>query len=232
MKYIKQFTIIMTICLLGELLARTLPFTIPASVYGLFIMLLALITGIIKPKHVKETSDFLMDIMPIMFVPASVGLMVSWELLREILVPVLIVSVLGTLVVMIASGKTVDVLMTLTGKGTVLTDGITVDGVAIEGDMTDGECAENARIVELGGGDVADKPPNNVELGGGDVADKTPNDVEPGGGNVADKTPETKEIDGKMMDKTQLYGSQVENSDNPVGGSGNQVENSEQEGKK
>lgn len=231
MKYIKQFTIIMTICLLGELLARTLPFTIPASVYGLFIMLLALITGIIKPKHVKETSDFLMDVMPIMFVPASVGLMVSWELLREILVPVLIVSVLGTLVVMIVSGKTVDVLMTLTGKGTVLTDEITVDGVAIEGDMTDGKYAENARF---------------VELGGGDVADKTPNDVEPGGGDVADKTPETKGTDGKMMDKTQLYGSQVENGTTPVGGSGsqvengitpvgssgNQVENSEQEGKK
>lgn len=216
MKYIKQFTIIMTICLLGELLARALPFTIPASVYGLFIMLLALITGIIKPKHVKETSDFLMDIMPIMFVPASVGLMVSWELLREILVPVLIVSVLGTLVVMIVSGKTVDVLMTLTGKGTVLTDGITVDGVAIEGDMTDGKYAENARFVE------------------------------PGGGDVADKTPETKEIDGKMMDKTQLYGSQVESGTAPLGGSGSQVEsgttpvgssgsqveNSEQEGKK
>lgn len=131
MKYIKQFAIIILISLIGETLAQVLPFTIPASVYGLFVMLLALCLKIIKPMHVKETSDFLMDVMPIMFVPASVGLMVSWGMLKEILVPVLIVSVLGTLVVMIASGKTVDVLMKLFGRDTVMTDGITVDGIDI-----------------------------------------------------------------------------------------------------
>ncbi len=128
MKYIKQFTIIMTISLLGEVLAQVLPFTIPASVYGLFLMLIALMTKVIRVEHVKETSDFLMDVMPIMFVPASVGLMVSWGILQEILIPVLIVSILGTLIVMIVSGKTVDFLMRITGHATVMTDGITVDG--------------------------------------------------------------------------------------------------------
>lgn len=137
MKYIKQFTIIMTISLLGELLAEILPWTIPASVYGLFLMLMALMTKIIKVEHVKETSDFLMDVMPIMFVPASVGLMVSWGLLKEIMIPVLIVSVLGTLVVMIVSGKTVDFFMKLTGKQTTMTDGITVDGAYIEAENMD-----------------------------------------------------------------------------------------------
>lgn len=132
MKYIKQITIIMTISLLGELLAEMLPFTIPASVYGLFIMLAALMTKIIKVEHVKESSDFLMDIMPIMFVPASVGLMASWGLLKEILVPVLIVSILGTIIVMIISGKTVDGIMRLTNQTTVMTDGISVDGEIIE----------------------------------------------------------------------------------------------------
>lgn len=115
MKYIKQFAIIIAISLIGEILANLLPFTIPASVYGLFIMLLALVAKIIKPSQIKETSEFLLDVMPIMFVPASVGLMVSWGLLKEILVPVLIVSVLGTLIVMIVSGKTVDVVMKLRG---------------------------------------------------------------------------------------------------------------------
>lgn len=115
MKYIKQFAIIIAISLIGEILANVLPFTIPASVYGLFIMLLALVAKIIKPSQIKETSEFLLDVMPIMFVPASVGLMVSWGLLKEILVPVLIVSVLGTLIVMIVSGKTVDVVMKLRG---------------------------------------------------------------------------------------------------------------------
>lgn len=145
MKYIKQFTIIITISLMGEVLANILPFTIPASVYGLFIMLLALMTKIIKPSHVKETSDFLMDVMPIMFVPASVGLMVSWGLLKEILAPVLIVSVVGTLIVLIVSGKTVDLLMKLAGGDTVMTDGITVDGVNIEGEPVEKKSREDSR---------------------------------------------------------------------------------------
>ena len=151
MKYIKQFAIIILISLIGEILAEVLPFTIPASVYGLFVMLLALCLKIIKPAHVKETSDFLMDVMPIMFVPASVGLMVSWGMLKEILVPVLIVSVLGTLVVMIVSGKSVDLLMKLSGGDTVMTDGLTVDGVHID----DGELYENTNPVEHCGCDVA-----------------------------------------------------------------------------
>jgi len=134
MKYIKQFAIIIAISFLGEVLARVLPFTIPASVYGLFLMLLALVTKVIKVEQVKESSDLLLDIMPIMFVPASVGLMVSWRLLREILVPVLIVSVMGTLVVMIVSGKTVDGVMRLTGRDSVVSDGITVNGKSIETD--------------------------------------------------------------------------------------------------
>ena len=132
MKYIKQFTIIMTISLLGEVLAKVLPFTIPASVYGLFLMLIALMTKVIRVEQVKETSDFLMDVMPIMFVPASVGLMVSWGILQEILVPVLIVSILGTLIVMIVSGKTVDGIMKLTGDKTVMTNGIVVGGENID----------------------------------------------------------------------------------------------------
>lgn len=126
MKYIKQFAIIITICLLGELLAEMLPFSIPASVYGLFLMLIALMTKVIKPAQVKDVSNFLMDVMPIMFVPSSVGIMVSWGLLKEILVPALIVSMLGTLLVMIAAGKTVDLLVKLTGKTAMVADGSTV----------------------------------------------------------------------------------------------------------
>lgn len=134
MKYIKQLTIIITISLLGEVLSQVLPFSVPASVYGLFLMLAALMTKVIKVEHVKETSDFLMDIMPIMFVPASVGLMVSWGLLKEILIPALIVSILGTLIVMVVSGKTVDGIMKLVSKDTVMTDGITVDGKDVTSD--------------------------------------------------------------------------------------------------
>ena len=58
----------------GELLKELLPFPVPASIYGLVLMLLALVTGIVKVEQVNDVSTFLLDVMPVMFIPASVGL--------------------------------------------------------------------------------------------------------------------------------------------------------------
>ncbi|MDQ9840279.1 CidA/LrgA family protein, partial [Acinetobacter baumannii] len=73
MKYVKQFLIILLISAMGEGLYAILPLPIPASVYGVILMLAALISGILKLEQVKETADFLIEIMPVMFIPAGVG---------------------------------------------------------------------------------------------------------------------------------------------------------------
>lgn len=67
MKFIKQFSIILLITFLGELLHILIPLPIPASVYGLVLMLIALRSGLVKVEHVKETAVFLIEIMPVMF---------------------------------------------------------------------------------------------------------------------------------------------------------------------
>lgn len=77
MKYLRQFCIILLISFLGELLHILIPLPIPASVYGLVLMLTALCTGILKLTQVRETADFLIEIMPVMFIPAAVGLLES-----------------------------------------------------------------------------------------------------------------------------------------------------------
>lgn len=105
MRYIKQFSIILVISLMGELLHEFLPFSMPASIYGLVLMLVALISGLIKVEHVKETSAFLLDVMPIMFVPPAVGLVDSWGILQEILIPFVLVGTVSTIIVMVVSGK-------------------------------------------------------------------------------------------------------------------------------
>ncbi len=104
MKYIKQLIIILLISALGEALHIFLPFAVPASVYGLVIILAALISGIIKLHQVEETADFLVEIMPVMFIPAGVGLMNTWGLLSDILVPVVVITLVSTIVVLIVSG--------------------------------------------------------------------------------------------------------------------------------
>ena len=58
MKFIKQFSIILLITFLGELLHILIPLPIPASVYGLVLMLIALRSGLVKVEHVKETRCF------------------------------------------------------------------------------------------------------------------------------------------------------------------------------
>lgn len=89
----------------GELLKEFLPFSVPASIYGLVLMLLALMTGIIKVEQVNDVSTFLLDVMPVMFIPASVGLMESWHVMQSILIPASILCIVGTVVVMVVSGR-------------------------------------------------------------------------------------------------------------------------------
>lgn len=105
MKYLKQFTIILGVCLLGELLKFLLPMPIPASVYGLVLMLVFLMCGVIKLEQVESTADFLISIMSPMFIPAAVGLMDQLEALRAILLPFMVINFVGLLVTFAVTGR-------------------------------------------------------------------------------------------------------------------------------
>ncbi|MGI5900988.1 MAG: CidA/LrgA family protein [Desulfitobacteriia bacterium] len=105
MKYIKQFCIILFICLIGELLSYFIPLPIPASIYGFLIMLLALKSKFLKLDLVRETGEFLIGIMAVMFIPPAVGLLESWSILKEILLPVIVITVVITVFVMVVSGQ-------------------------------------------------------------------------------------------------------------------------------
>ena len=108
MKYVKQFMIIMLFSFLGELLHGLLPFPVPASIYGLIILFVALCIGMIKEEQIKETADFLVEIMPVLFIPAGVGLMTRWEALKKLLLPLILVITLGTFFTMVVTGKVTD----------------------------------------------------------------------------------------------------------------------------
>lgn len=105
MKFIKQFGIILAISFVGEVCNHVIPFPIPASIYGLVILFVGLLTGVIKLSNVRETGKFLIDIMPIMFIPAAVGLLESWGILQPIWVPVVCITLLTTIIVMAVTGR-------------------------------------------------------------------------------------------------------------------------------
>lgn len=105
MKFLRQFMIILLLSFLGEVLKMFIPLPIPASVYGLVLMLLCLVTGILKTSQVKEAAFFLIEIMPVMFIPAAAGLIDSWKVLQPLLLPILVITVVITIFVMAVTGK-------------------------------------------------------------------------------------------------------------------------------
>lgn len=105
MKYIRQICIILLFSVLGELLHYWIPLPIPASIYGLVLLLAALMLHIIRLEWVKETGDFLTQILTILFIPAAVGLMTSFETVKAMLVPILLSVIVLTTLVLLISGR-------------------------------------------------------------------------------------------------------------------------------
>ena len=67
MKYVKQFGIIIMISFVGEVLNYLIPIPVPASIYGMVIMLVLLTSGKLKLESVRDTAIFLIEVMPLMF---------------------------------------------------------------------------------------------------------------------------------------------------------------------
>ena len=111
MKYLRQFGIILAVTCAGEIMKYFIPLPIPGSIYGLILMFVLLLTKVIKVDHVKETGEFLIEIMPLMFIPAGVGLMTSWGALKPILVPVIVILVATTILAMGIGGRVTQSIM-------------------------------------------------------------------------------------------------------------------------
>lgn len=105
MKYAKQFGIILFVTFLGEILKFLIPLQIPASIYGLILMLLALSLKIIPLEAVRDAGKFMIEIMPMMFIPAAVGVLEAWDVIRPIFVPVIIITTISTVAVMAVTGR-------------------------------------------------------------------------------------------------------------------------------
>lgn len=105
MKYVKQFGIILLISFSGEILHYLLPLPVPASIYGIIIMFLGLQFKLIPLEEVKDAGKFLIEIMPLMFIPAAVGLIESWSIIKPSFLQYIIIAVVSTIAVMAVSGK-------------------------------------------------------------------------------------------------------------------------------
>ena len=105
MKTLGQIVIILLVSFAGEMLNYCLPLPIPASIYGVVILFCLLEFKVIPLRAVKETGDFLVSIMQLMFIPAAVGLLEAWDVIAPNWLPYILITLISTFVVMFFSGR-------------------------------------------------------------------------------------------------------------------------------
>ena len=111
MKIINQTALIMGISFAGEILHHLIPFPVPASIYGILILFTGLMSGLIKLEQVKDTGEFLILIMPMLFIPSITGLINVWDRIRVKWLQYLLMIVVSTVIVMIVSGRVTQALL-------------------------------------------------------------------------------------------------------------------------
>lgn len=116
MRFIKEFTLILAVSFAGEVLRHLIPLPIPAGVYGIVILFTLLATKIVPLGAVERTGDFLIKIMPVMFIPGAVGILESWGSIKGSVAAYIVIAVVSTVAVMGVSGIVTDLVIRHGGK--------------------------------------------------------------------------------------------------------------------
>ena len=111
MKSIREVLWIIFFTFVGEILNASLPLPVPAGVYGLILMLIFLMRGIIRLDEVEQAGNFLLETMSIMFLPAAVGIMTVSKLLLPVLFPYMVIIFLSTFLVMAVTGLSAEFIL-------------------------------------------------------------------------------------------------------------------------
>lgn len=104
MKLLKELAIYFGITFISEIIAKLMPIKIPPSIIGIVILFALLELKVLRTEDVEMTGDYMIKIMPILFVPAGVGLIKYLDVLKIVAVPMIFVITVSTVIVMITVG--------------------------------------------------------------------------------------------------------------------------------
>ena len=116
MQYIKQFMIILAFSLVGQALEALIPLPVPASIYGLVLLFLALLTGAVKLEKVKDTANFLISVMPVLLIAPAVKVLEYWGIIAPNAGAILVITVFTTGAIFGISGLVTKWIMRGEGK--------------------------------------------------------------------------------------------------------------------
>jgi len=117
MSILIQLVIVFAICLVSECISAVLPFTLPASVIGIILLLLLLAFKIIKPNKLKDVSNFLLDNMALFFIPVVSSMIQYKDVLFDNFWAIILICLLTTPLVFFVTGHVVQLTVKLMRKG-------------------------------------------------------------------------------------------------------------------
>lgn len=104
MKFLRQILLIFLFSFLGELLHGLIPWPIPASIYGMVLLFLALALKIIRIEWIKDSGTFLVSLLPLLFVAPIVSLLDCWDQIRPYIIPILLILIFTTVLCFAVAG--------------------------------------------------------------------------------------------------------------------------------
>jgi holin-like protein len=137
MKIILQTGIIFTLCWLGRIIARFLPFDFPASIIALGLVLLLLLTGFLHLEHIKESSGFLLSNMAFFLIPAGVNVINYFDLIGRHVFTLILICLVSMVITFGVTALTVSIVFKLTH---------TLSGSPSKGEAHDGETLDGRNL--------------------------------------------------------------------------------------
>jgi len=113
MKMMYQIGILFGVCLIGQTISVFLPIPFPGSVLSMIILFLLLYFRVLKVDHIRQKADFLLKNMAFFFIPAGIGILSSFDLIRSSILPLLLIIVVSTILTFGATALTVQGVITL-----------------------------------------------------------------------------------------------------------------------
>lgn len=116
MRILFQIGVFFTVCLAGEWIASLLPFAFPASMISMLLLFALLFFRVLKPDHLREKTDFLLENMAFFFVPAGVGILAYLDVMKSIWLPFLCICIITTVLTFAAAAYTVRLVLYLQNR--------------------------------------------------------------------------------------------------------------------
>ena len=111
-----QVLLLALICFVGEVLATMVPINVSAPVYDFVIVYLLLQFKVIRLEWIEKLINILAGCLLLAFVPVNVNIVNAVEEMLQMIFPAVIASTIGSVLVLLVSGCTVQGVMWLIKK--------------------------------------------------------------------------------------------------------------------